>query len=315
MIEMRIAGHRKWSFADEESGFHDIRLPIGPWTDAGNVLTVDAGQWDSLSVTNPSALVRSRGLWYLFYAGSNDLTGSGLYKVGVAISTDKGVTWVKGANNPIITAPVNYTAQFVSVVYDEDEDKYKMWTNTYEYVGGANKNVYYQECDGADDPTDGANWGSPTICTGLTNFFFGFNVNKIAAGQFYYGNFRDTNNQVVAAYSSNGIAWTIIGTIVLKGAGGTWDDFVTAYASLFWNMGVWYIVYSGHDGSRYRIGMSTSADGLTYAKHWYNGGLIIPTSSPVSSRWPTIVRWDKDYQMYVGYYNGTIWSIRKYTKP
>lgn len=307
--------HRKWSFADEESGFHDIRLPIGPWTDAGDILEVSAGEWDDIGVSNVAIVVRSQSLWYMFYDGWTTVVGNPELKIGVATSTDRGVSWTKAGDNPILTAGANYALQLPSVIYDEDENVYRLWANKSKFSDNSDRSTQYFTCDGSDDPKVGANWSAATLCTGLTDFSWGLGVNKMAAGQFYYGNFRDTNNQIVAAYSLNGIAWTIIGTIVSKGAAGKFDDYVCAYASLFWNLGVWYVAYSGHDGSRYQIGMATSSDGKTFTKHWYNGGLVIPTSSPVSSRWPQVVRWEKDYQLYVGYWDGTITSVRKYTKP
>jgi hypothetical protein len=68
------------------------------WTKTNSaVLTTTAAAWDSLNVYNPTILV-SGNTWTMLYEGRSSINSS----VGMATSTDLGVTWVKFVSNPVI---------------------------------------------------------------------------------------------------------------------------------------------------------------------------------------------------------------------
>lgn len=66
-------------------------------SDAG-VLTVGAGgEWDDNNINNMHVWIEG-GTWYMLYDGGDGV----IYQIGLARSTDNGVTWVKEPANPVI---------------------------------------------------------------------------------------------------------------------------------------------------------------------------------------------------------------------
>ena len=65
------------------------------------ILTPDSGQWDSKSVCGPYCIYTSSTL-YLYYTGwAMNYAGN---TIGLATSTDNGITWNKYASNPVINS-------------------------------------------------------------------------------------------------------------------------------------------------------------------------------------------------------------------
>ena len=77
------------------------------------------------------------------------------------------------------------------------------------------------------------------------------------------------------ATSPDGITWTYVAVVVDFSAGGGWDDEILDYASIFWNLGVWYLFYSGGSTSSWtsqRIGLVTSPDGKNFTRFYVEAG-------------------------------------------
>ena len=55
--------------------------------------------------------------------------------------------------------------------------------------------------------------------------------------------------------------------ILVKGIGGTWDDETIQKVSMIYRNHIWYMYYSGYDGSKSRIGLATSKDGIAWTKY------------------------------------------------
>ena len=79
--------------------------PHGPWnTSEDTLLTVgSASEWDSEFIT-PVALVENNSDLYLYYFGG-DIWPFGSHKIGLAISSDGGITWLKYDDLTTTTAP------------------------------------------------------------------------------------------------------------------------------------------------------------------------------------------------------------------
>jgi len=72
-------------------------------TNSGVLLPGSAGTWDDMGLFNPVVWDAGGGTWNMLYTGRTT-TGSQLYAVGLATSTNLGVTWTKYVSNPVIPA-------------------------------------------------------------------------------------------------------------------------------------------------------------------------------------------------------------------
>ena len=119
-ICMAYSGDGKaWSKYDENlDGVTDFVLNTG-----------SPGSWDDQWASEPSVL-KSGGVYFMWYTGWDGLTGAGHHRVGLAYSATDGKHWVRYSGNPVLpvgsgTAWDYYTVRGVSVIQDRLD--FKMW--------------------------------------------------------------------------------------------------------------------------------------------------------------------------------------------
>lgn len=94
--------------------------------------------WDSASIAEPS-VVKINNMYHMFYSAL-DQWGIENFQVGYAVSVD-GIFWTKSTRNPVLQIGSNgqwdrYWASHPSVVYDNSDNKFKMW-----YTGRDTANI------------------------------------------------------------------------------------------------------------------------------------------------------------------------------
>jgi len=323
------AHHRKWSWADEQGWNREIVVPLtgkrmspgggggGGWTRIGQVLGLGAsGTWDALHVEPASALKVGNEI-FLYYTGRNS---TGTYRCGLATSVDPKGTFTRYAGNPIIDlggagAPDEVCAACPTVVYDRAENIFKLW-----YIGAsaawANRYLCYATSN------DGKSWtkrSPPNVYTfpGSPSTDWGPVVIKV--GKYYFCGYRDgTSGNIYLLASNDGINWTNEGSILSLGSAGQWDDTNLNYIGLFWNLGIWYLTYTGRNSAgNSGVGMATSVDGFNFTKWRYNPIYYNSASGFDSQRvyWAILLMIDDVFYMYYGGFNGVNITIGVATLP
>jgi hypothetical protein len=193
----------------------------------------------------------------MFFAGNTPTYCAGT-AIGVAYASKPEGPYTRSANNPIldvgsagawddnrVTAP--------SVIFDDVDNKWKMWYM--EHDGTTNRAGYAT----ADDPE-----GPWTKYAG--NPIATFQPRRVLRfGNLYYMiHPNSARTAMVASRSSDGITWVDDGNVVVISDAG-WDERLTDFNTIFWNLGVWYLFYSAIDNTAdavgigdWKIGMATS---------------------------------------------------------
>jgi len=93
----------------------------------------------------------------------------------------------------------------------------------------------------------------------------------------WYVGHDGTNTRIGYATSNNGTSWTKYASnpVLNLGAGGTWDNTNLQYLTVIKDESTYKMWYSGHDGTKWRIGYATSSDGISWTKHASNPVLNI----------------------------------------
>ncbi|MBI4330439.1 MAG: hypothetical protein HY673_04060 [Chloroflexi bacterium] len=242
-------------------------LPLGP-----------AGTWDSSAAANVS-VVKDGSTLKMYYSGQNL---AGRFQIGVATSTDGGITWSKHPGNPVVPAgsASAWDAEGVaSPAVVIDGSTYKMW-----FMGRDASDMtrigYATSTDGgltwskrttpvltAQHAFEAAGVGSPAVIKDSGDFKMWYTA-KVGPG------FAIGELTIGLATSPDGIAWTKNGaTPVFTPA--------TAPTAAFSQRGVgvasvmrdsdnlykmWFTGYRGMglDGTTSQIGLATSPDGITW---------------------------------------------------
>lgn len=285
--------HREWNWFDEWSWTKTLRLPFDDdkWTKSANnpVLspTGGVGDFDKERVSYPSVVYKD-GVYYLFYQGDEDTYPPYEYiGIGLATSTSFDSGFSRHGNNPLIEPSdlgTGWTMESgMCVIYDEIETdsakKWKMWVAA-EDAGGTDKLVYFY----ATNPE--GPWTRGGTCTGIARVC-GNNVLRLGNTFFLAGDILSPVHLVMFT-SSDGLAWTERGTILNLGAAGEWDYNSLRFICLFFNMGILYVAYAGHDGAIWAIGLAmNSLDKIVseYTKFYAN---------PILERGAG-GQWDDDY--------------------
>ena len=124
-----------------------------------------------------------------------------------------------------------------------------------------------------------------------------------------YSGYSGSRWRIGAATSPDMLTWTkFAGNPVLElGANGQWDDYHLFADDVIFDGTEWHLLYTGFDGSYYRLGHATSADLLTWTRD---------PANPVLDR-GTAGAWD-DYHVFnstVGLYGGEyhLWYVGAYS--
>ena len=78
----------------------------------------------------------------------------------------------------------------------------------------------------------------------------------------YYGGYDGTNARMCLAISSDGLTFTKKGVVIDLGAGGAADDVYVYHPSVIYRNGLFWLYYSGYDGTNHRICLAISPDGF-----------------------------------------------------
>jgi predicted GH43/DUF377 family glycosyl hydrolase len=204
-------------------------------------------------------------MWYSGFDGSN-------VRIGYANSTD-GINWTKYSGNPIfdLGAPgswEDYHVHYPMVLWNGTG--YEMW---YSGFTGTNYRIGY-----ATSP-DGLSWtkygGNPVVPLGGVGSFdeqYAGQASVLLEGgtyhMWYSGIDSGGEGRTGYATSPDGVSWTKYpGNPVLDlGPPGSWDDFRAYVPSVVFNGTKYFMMYSGNDGSTYRIGYASSTDKINWTK-------------------------------------------------
>jgi len=251
--------HRKWNWADEQGFIQEFVLPFSEqygWTKQGSVLQKGAsGKFDDYGVHHPSVVFRSP-YYYLFYTGYG--VGVAYNGIGVARSTSPTGTYTRLNNGDAIVPRGTLNALGVpSVIYDDYETdankKWKMWM-TGQPTAGATWRVYYSYSANPD-----SGWSTPVqVYAHATDSIAA--VGCLRLGNLYYlGVKRGANIELLTTKDPTG-TYTLRHVLLTVSASG-WDSSSVDYFSLIYILGVFYLFYSGTDGTNYRIGVAFESYG------------------------------------------------------
>jgi hypothetical protein len=271
------SGHRKWSWADEQSWNAAFNVPmatLGGWTKyAGNPVLGPTELWEGTALMGPT-VVKYNNIYYMVYAGNVASP-----QLGIASSTDK-VTWTKSPNNPIISngfpAWKTNWVSYPHLIIDITNNVYRLYMTGYNgavYRGGT------ATCPLSADPMVITNWtedaGNPVETSG--DFMGG----ALKIGNIWYMLTQPVAFNLFRLRFSNSPTgpWTLYGTVMSVGAAGQWDDSEISNAHSFWSLGNFYLFYTGRRvGIAQKVGVACAGlDGIAYQKLFGNLGNPIIT--------------------------------------
>lgn len=139
---------------------------------------------------------------------------------------------------------------------------FKMWY-TQGWGTWADIHINYAES------TDGLSW-TKYASNPLTSNYARSTVLKSGSTYYMYASYED--GRIDRLTSADGLSWTVTHTgVVAVGAGGTWDDAYLANPFVWIEGGTWNMLYEARRVSTvWRIGLATSADGITWSKSGSN---------------------------------------------
>lgn len=293
--------HREWGWTDEQAGKHEVHIPYAytkSWVEDQKVLGLgSSGSWDGGVVTHPCCLylptVKPNYPFQLYYSGHDGSWDNA--RIGRAYSAD-GISFTRDANNPVVTPFDSYgRPQYPSVIYDiYESDSNKRWKMVcMARLGTTNKLVVLYSSNGES----WAFWKEPTQPTNFKNHPSCFRI-----GNEFFVLYTNLGNELsLCIYNRDFSSVYDVGTIVSKGSAGLWDENKISEASLYWSLGVWYVLYTGADSNNYfKIGMALSSFGFSWTKYALNpvfDGAELGDYTGVIK--PSLVCVEKDFRAYV----------------
>lgn len=259
-LEVRVPKPTNW-----------VKSPSNPVFSLG-----DSTAWDSFVIGG--TMLEDEGVLKMWYSGQNgDTASTALYQIGLATSTDDGLTWTREPSNPVLAASASGWDNMIAwrPFVLRDGDTLRMW-----YVGSDGYNTagvgYATSTDG------GITWekysGNPVLLGlyGGWDWFiiYGIFVTHPEPDEYrlWYSAFGNPDYlyRIGLATSEDGINWTRYGAPVLRPSEdpesfdelGVWDPFIV------WEDDRYRMWYGGahEEDERYRIGSATSPDGITWTK-------------------------------------------------
>ena len=231
------------------------------WTRFDNpIIPIEAGEWDDVYIIESKTVVDfDDNLFKTWYVGANGASGQGGRGLGLTtcpLTSDptNPANWTKYAGNPVFD-PVDFYA--INGILKLGNLYYMIW----QYDG-----VHNFRCASSDD---GINWtdrGKVGISQGGT----GWEQNNVGYATlfwnlgltycFYSGQDSAVKWRVGMAVAGNDLLSynKFFGNPVIDlGVGGSWDDNRVFKPALIMVDGVFYIFYTGNNGTTNKIGVST----------------------------------------------------------
>jgi predicted GH43/DUF377 family glycosyl hydrolase len=233
-------------------------------------LSVDlgaSGAADDYHVTSPS-VIRDGALYKMWYGGCDDYprpTGAGVYRIFYATSVD-GKNWTKQG---VVLQPGASGADSMHIpdcTVIKDGEEYLMW---YSAHNGTTYRIMHARS------ADGLNWTKLGVAIdlgaqGSDEDAFVVNPEVVTVGSefwLFYTAMGDVRYNICRATSSDGLNWTRAGTVFGAGMAGESDYINVMGPAVSFNGTGFVCMYTGYDGSRYRILKATSDNGVNWTRH------------------------------------------------
>jgi len=100
--------------------------------------------------------------------------------------------------------------------------------------------------------------------------------------------------------------------VITYGTGGLWDDYTITPGPVIWDGTQYLMHYSGYDGSRWRVGVATSADLLSWEKYAGNPVLDLGGSGEWDDAgvfWTDVLYDGSSYHLFYSGYSGSTYRI------
>ncbi|MFA5795456.1 MAG: DUF2341 domain-containing protein, partial [Candidatus Brocadiia bacterium] len=218
-------------------------------------------------------------------------------------------TWIKYSNNPVLNLGNGVGATHVlnpSIIKAED-GTYKMW-----YRGDdSNQRIgYATSTDGVNwtkeyntavlDKNAGASWEQTHVLNPSV-------ISDTGTYKMWYSGMNGAAWKIGYATSNDGIGWTryISNPVLLNGSG--WESTNVGSSMVIKDGAEYKMWYKGYDGTNWRIGYATSADGITWDRNPSNPIINLGSGWEVSHAYEPFVMKDDDgnYKMWYCGHDGT----------
>lgn len=250
----------------------------------------------------------------MLYNGS---TGAGEYDLGLATSTDNGVTWTAYAGNPVLSRGSSGAWDDEWAVQCSLARVGSTWVVWYTGYSGSVRRI------GRATSPDLITWtkdaGNPIIPLGAGGAFDHDHVSfptvvydpaLVHPYQMWYTGWLGGVTTVGYAYSTDGIAWTKGGKVLDVGAGGAFDDAGLVPGPVLVEGGTYHVYYGGFDGAQYHSGYATTTDPTdagSYTKQGvlagFSGAMTVGGVSYLANHLRALVRRGPIYLAYLSLFH------------
>jgi len=294
-LNINLAGGAAADIPDY-TAFNDIKL-YHPWKYAQNpVLTTgSASTWDDTYVRELAPVIdengymveESDGIW-AYYGG---YSGSA-WQIGLAKSTDDGLSWTKYVSNPLISASGSGGSWYETNIFQPSVVKTADGTRYMAAAGGSTIGLF--------SSTDGISWsdeGSIITPGDFTDTEDAVAIGKAAVPSMikraddtwlliFEG--RPTANDHWKIYGATSASptgtWTPLNSgsqIFNIGSGAAWDNYAVANGHLIEvSSGSYVMIYNGRQSANvWKVGGASSTDLTTWTRHDDNPIIITPTDT------------------------------------
>lgn len=218
--------------------------------------------------------------WTNYVMIYNGAAGAANYALGLATSTDRGLTWAEYGNNPTLIhgLPGSWDNAWVAqpwLIHDGSQYVvyYTGFDNTYRRIGRATSADLTTWTKYASNPVLNLGTAGDFDDSGVNIPVVLYDTNATHAFQMWYTGWPDADfphgTTIGYAYSDDGISWTKVGKVLDKGAIGTFEEDGLATGAVFKSGSTYYIYYGGFASTNYHSALATCtdpADAGTYTK-------------------------------------------------
>ncbi len=319
-----------YGWDNDPRGSIRLRSRPGEWTEYAHNPVLEpgeTGEWDD-AVISEAKVILVDNTFHMWYAG-RWRHPEGLktpMDIGYATSTD-GVHWEKYYANPVLKrGPLGgYDENIISAPMPlYDGHTFYLWFSAVDFRGNWSINCA-TSTDGVKWPKSDANplltethdqrWDAVYLAEPYVLF------NGDHFQMWYNGASAQTNTLLGYAVSPDGLTWTRRQEnrpVLNVAAGGAWDDFAVARASVLYDGERYQMWYEGHSGSAWRIGYATSPDGVEWTRGHDNPIVELGAEGSWKSRVasePNVIFDGQLYRLYHSGYDGDKYRVGLVTAP